>query len=159
MNRRAQTAAIYLGAFATYWHFVLDAEVEDDEDVTTDRGIGRAAEEGNGAKQEGQVTEVNAQGNIAVSNNDTDDAIFIPLGRARQRPKEYYKGSDQEWQSFMEFNHDKERNALVRRKATLLCCDCLMVLTTSRSASRDNFETSGWRKTISEISWSTNTTS
>jgi len=131
MNRRAQTAAIYLGTFAIYWHFVLAAEVEDDEDVTTAKGIGRAGGEENGAKQEGSVTEANGQSNNAVSDDDTDDSIFIPLGRARQRPKEYYKGSDQEWQSFVAFAQDKKRIAQVQRGS---CSTVLRlnVLTTTR---------------------------
>jgi len=115
VDRRAQTAAIYFGAFATYWHFVLEAEVEDEEKVTTDKGIVRAGGNVDEAKQEA-VTEANAHDNVAKSDDDTDDSIFIPLGRTRPRPKVYYKGSDQEWQSFMEFAHDTNRNALVRRE-------------------------------------------
>lgn len=121
--RRAQTAAVYLGAFGTYWHFILDAEIEDDQAVTTDRGTEKAGGEENGVKREGAVTEAKAQDDIAVPDEIPDDAIFIPLGRARQRPKEYYKGSDQEWQSFMELAHDEKRNALVRREAPVLYCN------------------------------------
>lgn len=131
MNRRAQTAAIYLGAFAIYWHFVLAAGVDDDEDVTTAKGIRKAGGEENGAKQEGAVTEANGQSNIAVSDDDTDDSIFIPLGRVRERPKEYYKGSDQEWQSFVAFAQDKKRIAQVQRGG----CSAVLrlnVLTTTR---------------------------
>lgn len=125
VNRRAQTAAVYLGAFATYWHFVLDAEIKDEEAVTPARGTEKAGGEENGAKQVGAVAEAKAQDDIAVPDEIPDDAIFIPLGRARQRPKEYYKGSDQEWQSFMELAHDKKRNFLVRRKAPVLYCNDL----------------------------------
>lgn len=136
MNRRAQTAAVYLAAFATYWHVVLDAEVEDDQAINTDRGLVKAGAEEDAAKQEGAVTEANAQDDITVPDEIPDDAIFIPLGRARQRPKEYYKGSDQEWQSFMELAHDKKRNVLVRReRSPYYIATNLLVLTTSRSAS------------------------
>ena len=135
VDRRTQTAAIYLSAFAIYWHFVLDPEAEDDADVPTDRGVKSVGGEEVGANQEGAVTEVSAQGDIAIQEEIPDDAIFIPLGRARRRPKEYYKGSDQEWQSFLEFAHDKQRNALVRSKVFLVYCDYPLVLTASRSAS------------------------
>lgn len=43
-----------------------------------------------------------------------EDAIFIPLGFARQLPQTFYKGTDPEWQSFIEFSKDKKRSQLVR---------------------------------------------
>lgn len=43
-----------------------------------------------------------------------EDAFFIPLGRIRQRPHTPYKGSDPEWQSFVEFGNDRERRVAVR---------------------------------------------
>ena len=43
-----------------------------------------------------------------------EDAIFIPLGFTHQRPQEFYKGSDPEWQSFLEFRRDREREKAVR---------------------------------------------
>ena len=43
-----------------------------------------------------------------------EDAIFIPLGFTHQRPQEFYKGSDPEWQSFIEFRKDREREKAVR---------------------------------------------
>lgn len=38
-----------------------------------------------------------------------DDALFIPVGWPRQRPQTYYKGTDPEWQSFVEFARDQKR--------------------------------------------------
>lgn len=43
-----------------------------------------------------------------------EDALFIPLGFTRQRPLEFYKGSDPEWQSFVEFRKDREKEKAVR---------------------------------------------
>ena len=44
-----------------------------------------------------------------------EDAWFIPLGLARQRPQTFYRGSDPEWQSFVDFATDKKKNAYIRR--------------------------------------------
>lgn len=43
-----------------------------------------------------------------------DDALFIPLGLAHQCPPTYYKGTDPEWQSFLEFVADQKRSHQVR---------------------------------------------
>ena len=44
-----------------------------------------------------------------------EDAWFIPLGFAHQRPRTFYRGSDPEWQSFVDFAKDKKKNAQIRR--------------------------------------------
>lgn len=46
-----------------------------------------------------------------------DDALFIPLGLAHQRPPTYYKGTDPEWQSFLEFAADQKRSHQVRSRS------------------------------------------
>lgn len=51
---------------------------------------------------------------VEVPSEPPEDAWFIPLGLARQRPQTFYKGSDPEWQSFVEFSHDKKRNHFIR---------------------------------------------
>ena len=43
-----------------------------------------------------------------------EDAFFIPLGMAREIPHTYYKGSDPEWQSFIEFRQDRKRSAAIQ---------------------------------------------
>ncbi|MCJ1262164.1 hypothetical protein MMC22_002034 [Lobaria immixta] len=43
-----------------------------------------------------------------------EDALFIPLGFVRQRRSSYYKGTDPEWVSFVEFCRDRKRNELIR---------------------------------------------
>lgn len=48
-----------------------------------------------------------------------DDAWFIPLGWAHQCPQTYYKRSDPEWQSYLDFARDQRRNELV--KGVLVC--------------------------------------
>lgn len=47
-----------------------------------------------------------------------DDALFIPLGLAHQRPQTYYKGTDPEWQSFLEFASDHNRSYQVRSRSS-----------------------------------------
>lgn len=47
-----------------------------------------------------------------------DDALFIPLGLAHQRPPVYYKGTDPEWQSFLEFAADRKRSNQVRGRSS-----------------------------------------
>lgn len=73
---------------------------EDDEDDDDDDGeLEGGADEG----EEGPVPEP-----------IPEDAIFIPLGLIRQRRTSYYKGSDPEWQSFVEFSQDRKRSIDVR---------------------------------------------
>ena len=43
-----------------------------------------------------------------------EDAIFIPLGFARQQPEIYYKATDPEWQSFIEYRKDREREPAIK---------------------------------------------
>lgn len=43
-----------------------------------------------------------------------EGAIFIPLGLVRQRRPSFYKGTDPEWQSFVEFSRDKKRSHVIR---------------------------------------------
>lgn len=40
---------------------------------------------------------------------DDEDTIFIPLGFAYQLPRKSYKGSDPEWQSFVQLSKDKRQ--------------------------------------------------
>jgi hypothetical protein len=52
-----------------------------------------------------------------------EDALFIPFGSAHELPKTYYKGSDPEWQSFIELANDKARSDHIRRKLLLTVKD------------------------------------
>lgn len=47
-----------------------------------------------------------------------EDALFIPLGLAHQRPQTYYKGTDPEWLSFLEFASDHNRSYQVRSRSS-----------------------------------------
>ena len=43
-----------------------------------------------------------------------EDALFIPLGLARKKPQIFYKGTDPEWQSFVDFSKDRKRSQMIR---------------------------------------------
>ena len=43
-----------------------------------------------------------------------ENAFFFPLWRPRQIPQTYYKGTDPEWQSFIEFRKDHKRSGIVQ---------------------------------------------
>lgn len=77
-------------------------EYEDDED-DDDEDEEELAEEDRG--EEGPAPE-------AIP----EDALFIPLGLVRERRRAFYKGSDPEWQSFLEFSRDKKRSTQIRRE-------------------------------------------
>lgn len=64
------------------------------------------------AKQEGSEEE--GEEDVEVPDEMPEDAIFIPLWFARQLPPTFYKGTDPEWQSFIEFSKDKKRSQMVR---------------------------------------------
>ena len=51
---------------------------------------------------------------VQIPDEMPEDAIFVPLGLARQLPQTFYKGTDPEWQSFIAFSKDKKRNQAVR---------------------------------------------
>jgi hypothetical protein len=48
-----------------------------------------------------------------------EDSLFIPFGFIHERPRTYYKGSDPEWQSFLEFSKDKKNKKHI-------CSKCLL---------------------------------
>lgn len=91
-----------------------EAEIENEEDDEDedDEDDGEPEEEDDAEGEEGPVPEP-----------IPEDAIFIPLGLVRQRRTSYYKGSDPEWQSFVEFSRDRKRSIDVRSK--LIFHDCI----------------------------------
>ncbi|KAL8703869.1 MAG: hypothetical protein Q9201_002958 [Fulgogasparrea decipioides] len=57
----------------------------------------------------------------AKPTKNEEDAIFIPLGFAYQLPRQFYKGTDPEWQSFVKLSHDKNLcNSLKHQLAGLV---------------------------------------
>ena len=66
--------------------------------------------------EEAQGSVVEEVGNeVEEPEEPPEDSWFIPLGWARQRPQTFYKGHDPEWQSFLEFSQNRERNGFIKR--------------------------------------------
>ena len=83
----------------------------------------------NGAQEDDSKDE----DDVEVPETMPEDALFIPLGRVRQRPHTHYKGSDPEWQSFVEFGNDRQRPAAVRSMFTCSPCRAQHLMPLQRS--------------------------
>ena len=57
----------------------------------------------------GPQTEEVADDEDIVPDEQPEDAIFIPVAWPQKRPREFYKGTDPEWQSFMELARNEKR--------------------------------------------------
>lgn len=62
----------------------------------------QVAEAVEGMQKEGEGAQLSKR-------NNEDDTYFIPLGLPYPLPREYYKGSDPEWQSFVQLSENRER--------------------------------------------------
>ena len=71
---------------------------------------GESRDKANDGAQEDGVDE----DDVEVPEVMPENAFFFPLGRPRQIPQTYYKGSDPEWQSFIEFRKDHKRSGVVQ---------------------------------------------
>ena len=60
------------------------------------------------------AVEESEEDDVQIPDQMPENAIFIPLGFPRQLPRTFYKGTDPEWQSFMEFSKDKQRSLFIR---------------------------------------------
>ncbi|KAL8867274.1 MAG: hypothetical protein Q9174_005768 [Haloplaca sp. 1 TL-2023] len=54
----------------------------------------------------------------ADEEEDEEGSVFIPLGLAYELPRQYYKGSDPEWQSFIKLASDKQRCNYLKNELT-----------------------------------------
>lgn len=118
-GRRAQTVLMYALGLAVYLHFVVGSNVEEEEvaksqrkkrktkDITTEHNK-------DGQERGEQGTEEKDLGVTVVPETMPEDAMFIPLGWAKTLPPTVYKGSDPEWQGFVEFAQDRERSLRIR---------------------------------------------
>jgi len=120
-----QSVVINLSLFAVLYYFVLADDVEEEapaqhesskaENKLITAKVGQELAEGGGEDEDAEEDENEVQ----VPDTIPEDAYFIPLGFARQRPQTFYKGSDPEWQSFMEFSRDQKRGSAIRSKFCL----------------------------------------
>ena len=97
----------------------------EDEDVDTNKATNESKTH---TAEDDQVDE--AETEIGIPETMPEDAIFIPLGLARQRPETYYKATDPEWQSFIEYRRDREREPAIKSALCFLPfrkAECLTV--------------------------------
>lgn len=111
--KRIATYALYAVGTGVCVQWLL-ADVELDVEVAEDyeRAPGNAVENGRDVteqRQDGEEAEGQEEGEEVVELEGEEDAIFIPLTFATKLPREYYKGSDPEWQEFRKLAPDKER--------------------------------------------------
>ncbi|KAL8687433.1 MAG: hypothetical protein Q9218_006390 [Villophora microphyllina] len=98
---------VQLTAFAGLLYYQLDILAGDEEEAEKSPK-GRANEKEKQAKKTPKAQD--GEGDVASEEEvqDDEDTIFIPLGFAYELPKQYYKGSDPEWQSFIQLSRDKK---------------------------------------------------
>ncbi|MCJ1415530.1 hypothetical protein MMC32_001862 [Xylographa parallela] len=118
----------------TYWTFsitafyyvlgALDDEEEDAQGEVQSKALTATEHSGNLERQQDRdeseddedEEEEEEEYEDIVPDTIPEDAWFIPLGFAHQRPRTFYRGSDPEWQSFVDFAKDKKKNAQIRHE-------------------------------------------
>ena len=113
----------FLYGLAISWavvYYTLGYVVADEEETYNEAGRLakkqseiRQAESRDKAKDKTQEDEVE-EDDVQVPETRPENSLFIPLGRVRQLPLTYYKGSDPEWKSFVEFRQDHKRSAAIQ---------------------------------------------
>ena len=99
-------------------YYVL-SYVNIEEEETADKAAALSKtqpEDGDKANDRAEEEEEVDEDDVQVPETMPDDAFFIPLGFVRQLPHTHYKGSDLEWQSFVELGRDRERTTAVRSR-------------------------------------------
>jgi len=123
LYRRVQTVSLWVGSFSGVFYLrdILDdeQEVEDEEVPAQSKAVEARKSTEEPEAGEGEDGGLQADGeeeeeDVDIPLESPEDSWFIPMGLARQRPQTFYKGNDPEWQSFVEFSHDKKRNSFVR---------------------------------------------
>ncbi len=104
------------GTAVTYYvlRYVIGEEVQVDKAGDFSRISRTPPEARDQANDEPKEDDKVDEDDVQVPETMPEDAFFIPLGRVRQLPHTHYKGSDPEWQSFVEFGQNRERPAAVR---------------------------------------------
>ena len=114
-DSRIRSFAIFAVSFTTFSYFIDSiTEEEEDSSVTTQTKDVTVHDGPQDLETRGEGEE-EYEGEVEVPDETPEDAWFIPLGWARQMPPTFYKGSDPEWQSFVDFSKDKKKNAAIRR--------------------------------------------
>lgn len=97
-----------------------NVDIEEEETVDKAAALSKTqpkdGEETNHGAEE-KVEDEEDEDDVQVPEVMPEDAFFIPLGLVRQLPHTHYKGSDPEWQSFVEFGRDREKTTAVRSRS------------------------------------------
>ena len=112
-----------------FWVFILDTpgvttpwkKAAAEEKAAEERAAKRLEklkprESGDSKDVEGKDVEVTDadEEDVDIPEEMPEDALFIPLWFARKKPKTFYKGTDPEWQSFVDFSKDRKRSQFIR---------------------------------------------
>ena len=130
LHRRVQSVFINVSLFAVFYYLMLTDDEEKSGSLTMEendkgelkstivQGEQDAALTGNGgetlSESEGEDSETD-EDEDGIPDTLPEDAVFIPLGFARQRPREFYTSDSPEWQSFQELMSNKNRGNEIRR--------------------------------------------
>jgi len=109
VRRRIFQAFVYIAAFYVFQRVVLGPL--DDIDLPEEDTKGARK------KQKSKPTPDEVL-NGTDEEEDEDDALFIPLGWTTELPRQWYKGSDPEWQDFRKLSQDKGKNNAIRCRFT-----------------------------------------
>ncbi|KAL9581300.1 MAG: hypothetical protein Q9212_003976 [Teloschistes hypoglaucus] len=95
---------VQLFSIAGLLYFQLSILAGDDSET-------EQSSKGQAKKKDKQGEAGNDDGDEAAERDEQDDedTIFIPLGFAYELPRKFYKGSDPEWQSFVQLSKDKRQ--------------------------------------------------
>ena len=112
--RRAKRFGYQLALTVALCYCAVKYLVVEEEETVDKSGTpstqGESRDKPNDGAQEDGVDE----DDVEVPEVMPENAFFFPLGRPRQIPQNYYKGTDPEWQSFIEFRKDHKRSGVVQ---------------------------------------------
>lgn len=114
-SRRSKRFLYGLAISCAVIYYTLGYVAADEEETYNEAGrlAKKQSESRDKAKDKSQEDEVE-EDDVQVPEIRPENSLFIPLGRVRQLPLTYYKGSDPEWKSFVEFRQDRKRSAAIQ---------------------------------------------
>lgn len=94
-SRRLATFALYTGCISGFVWWLIDAGEIEVEEVPVD--------------EQGKPVRRGQEAGTDEDEFEDSEAYFIPMTWATKLPREFYKGSDAEWQEFRKMATDNER--------------------------------------------------
>ncbi|KAG8623514.1 hypothetical protein KVT40_008490 [Elsinoe batatas] len=108
-GKRILTVLLYTTCVGGYLNWLLadfEIAIEEEEGAEATEDDDQTIEQGQGQSEARAGQEVEEDDDVFEGD---EDAIFIPLMPAKKLPREYYKGTDPEWQEFKKIAPDKEK--------------------------------------------------